>query len=248
VGQKRTISLISFIHYLKLFGRTGLFLLGLLLYLITWRHEPDTLFTFPNRHSWFLLALWLIFAAEMALRFFPSSFESMGCQKQFKRNYRPTGKTITSLQTAKSTAIVIFSWVALNGAIALLYFRHVIDEGILLLISLAYSVCDMICILFFCPFQTWMMKNKCCGSCRIYNWDFAMMFTPFAFIKTAFTWSLLGIALALLLYWEIMVHRHPERFTEKTNASLTCANCQEKLCHHKKQLRHFLKTYNPLNK
>ena len=70
-----------------------------------------------------------------------------------------------------------------------------------------------------------------------------MMFTPFAFIRSIYTWSLLAIALALLLCWEVTVHRHPERFTEQTNASLACANCQEKLCHHKKQLRRFLQTY-----
>ncbi len=248
MGQHRTISRISVLHYLKLFGRSTMLLIGFLFYLLYWRHDPKQIFAFPNRLSWALNLMWIIFAAEMALRFFPSPFESMGCQKQFKRNYRPTGKEINSLGTKKSTITVILSWTALNGAIGLLYFLDMIDEGILLLIALAYSVCDMICILFFCPFQTWMMKNKCCGSCRIYNWDFAMMFTPFLLIPTVYTWSLLGIALALLVYWEVMVHRYPERFTEKTNASLACANCQEKLCQHKKQLRRFLRTYNPLNK
>ena len=63
-----------------------------------------------------------------------------------------------------------------------LYFLNVIDLGIVVIISLAFSVCDLICILFFCPFQTWMMHNRCCTTCRIYNWDFAMMFTPLIFI------------------------------------------------------------------
>ena len=30
---------------------------------------------------------------------------------------------------------------------------------------------------------------------------------------------------------------HPERFSEKTNEYLRCANCTEKLCVHKKQLK-----------
>ena len=54
-------------------------------------------------------------------------------------------------------------------------------------------------------------------------------------------WSLLGLALVLLVIWEGIYHRHPERFYEQTNESLKCANCPEKLCHHKKQLRSFLK-------
>jgi len=37
------------------------------------------------------------------------------------------------------------------------------------------------------------------------------------------------------------VYHHPEYFTEKTNHSLSCAECQEKLCHHKTQLRTFWK-------
>ena len=54
------------------------------------------------------------------------------------------------------------AWFALNGAIGGLFFAGVIDRDILVLISLAYGVCDMVCILFFCPFQTWILKNRCC--------------------------------------------------------------------------------------
>ena len=135
-----------------------------------------------------------------------------------------------------STFWVAVAWIGLNAIIGLLYYVHIIDREILLLISLAYSVCDMICILFFCPFQTWFMKNKCCTTCRIYNWDYAMMFTPMVFIPSLFSWSLLLFALLLLLRWEVSFRRHPERFLEETNCSLDCANCREKLCHHKKQL------------
>ena len=135
--------------------------------------------------------------------------------------------------------LTLLSWLLLNGIIGGLYYAGVLDGGVLLLISLAYSVCDMICILFFCPFQTWFMKNKCCTTCRIYNWDYAMMFTPMLFLGNLYGLSLLGVALALLIQWEVLALRHPERFSEQTNAALACPNCQEKLCHHKKQLRGF---------
>ena len=85
------------------------------------------------------------------------------------------------------------------------------------------------------------MKNKCCTTCRIYNWDYAMMATPLVFVPTWYTWSLLACALALLIRWEITVRRHPEWFSEQTNCALDCRQCEEKLCHHKKQLRRFLK-------
>ena len=68
-----------------------------------------------------------------------------------------------------------------------------------------------------------------------------MMFTPFVFIPNLYTWSLLALSLALLLRWEITLKMHPERFSEKTNANISCVNCQEKLCHHKKQLISLMK-------
>ena len=111
----------------------------------------------------------------------------------------------------------------------------------MIILALFYSVCDMICILFFCPFQTWIMKNRCCVSCRIYNWDYAMMFTPVVFIKNPFTISLFVVAALLLLEWEILYRKFPERFCINTNKTLSCANCKEKLCKHKKQLRNFVK-------
>ena len=68
-----------------------------------------------------------------------------------------------------------------------------------------------------------------------------MMFTPLIFIPNVYAYSLLGAATILLIRWEITVKLHPERFMEKTNLSLSCAKCQEKLCYHKKQLQVFLK-------
>ena len=136
---------------------------------------------------------------------------------------------------------MLFAWLGLNGAIAALYYTGLIDNGILVLISLFYSVSDMICILFFCPFQTWFMRNKCCGSCRIYNWDYAMMFTPLALIPHPLARGLFLMGALLLIVWELAVLIHPERFDVATNAVLRCANCPEKLCHHKAQLRAFLK-------
>ena len=67
------------------------------------------------------------------------------------------------------------------------------------------------------------------------------MFTPFVLVPHWYTWSMLGIALVLLAVWEITVKVHPERFYEETNCGISCANCNEKLCHHKSQLRSFIK-------
>ena len=134
-------------------------------------------------------------------------------------------------------------WFALNGIFYALRLTNVIDKYFLFMIGLAYGVCDIICILFFCPFQTWFMKNRCCTTCRIYNWDFPMLCTPFLLIPNFYTYSLLFVSLLILARWEITYKRHPERFSERTNESLRCANCTEKLCKHKVQLQHYIKKH-----
>lgn len=235
--------MISALHYIKLTFRSGIFLAAVVIYLMGRNEGSNSLFDEVENPPIILVLIWLIFAIEMILRFFPSKFESMGCEKQFASNFVPAPncvKTKVGNIDAKATFRVAAIWIGLNSIIGALFFANILDGGILLLISLAYSVCDMICILFFCPFQTWFMKNKCCGSCRIYNWDYAMMFTPFLFIKTPYTWSLLILALILLAKWEVVYRRHPERFSEATNSSLSCSKCFEKLCQHKKQLQRFL--------
>ncbi|MBR3691492.1 MAG: hypothetical protein IKL89_02170 [Clostridia bacterium] len=221
-------------HTLRLVLRSGLFLLGLGLYIY-----DRNFFTGILRGEWGLLGLiWIFFVADMLLRFFPSRWESMGCQKQFAREYIPADRPEARPPTSNARIWLVFGvWMALNGAIAALYFLHIIDVGILVLVSLFYSVCDLICILFFCPFQSWMMENRCCVTCRIYNWDFAMMFTPLLLVPSFYSWSLCGLSLVLLLRWELTRLRHPRFFDERCNAALSCANCREHLCRHKRAIR-----------
>ena len=237
------MSRISVLHYIKLIFRSCLFLAALAVYVVNRVQNAEYIFVDARHRSFILFLVWVVFVVEMILRFFPSRFESMGCQKQFKQNFKPTSapKAETKVTSNQSILWVALFWIVLNGGIGALYYTGLIDEGILVLISLFYSVCDMICILFFCPFQTWIMKNKCCTGCRIYNWDYAMMFTPLVFVKDIFAWSILFFAVVLLVRWELVAYLHPERFSERENACLSCANCQEKLCHHKKQLQLFWK-------
>ena len=227
IGNQK-LSLISTVHYWKLFYRSVLFLIAAAVYVIgRVRGEKDPFRGMEEAH-WLLNLIWVVYAVEMLLRFFPSKTESMGSQRQFARNYRPTGETDPESPPWQRTFAAAAAWFALNGAIGGLYFGGLIDRGILILISFAYGICDMVCILFFCPFQTW-----------IYNWDYAMMFTPFVFIPNTYTLTLLVMSLVLLARWEITYRLHPERFSDRTNASVQCRNCQEKLCHHKKQLKGF---------
>ena len=235
--NKPKLTVVSGFHYVRLIYRSVLFILLFVRYVIFRIYNGSAVLDFLEKRPLIISVIFTIFTFEMISRFFPSRLESPGCQKQFARNYIKSGETEIAIQDNNSTVLVLLVWIGFNGIFGALYMAGIFDEGIMLLISCAYSVCDMICILFFCPFQTWFLKNKCCSTCRIYNWDYAMMFTPLFFVMKPYTWGLLGLSVALLIRWEITFYRHPERFSEQTNEYLRCQNCTEKLCSHKKQLK-----------
>lgn len=138
------ISKTSRMHGIKLIARSVLFASALTLYITDRVKNTDGVFGGYENSIWLAAVIWLIYAVEMILRFFPSSIESPGCQKQFARNYQPTGEDKPRLQSWKRTLAVAAVWLMLNAAIGVLYMTEAIDAGILVLISLAYGVCDMI--------------------------------------------------------------------------------------------------------
>lgn len=234
--KKDQHTVVSIMHYVRLLLRSAIFIVLLVLYILNRTRGGEDIEQVIEGSPAILVAIWLVFVVEMALRFFPSKLESPGCQKQFSRNYVKTGKTDIIIEDNNAVFIVALIWISFNLIFGALHTIGIFDDGIMILLCSAYSVCDMICILFFCPFQTWFFKNKCCSTCRIYNWDYAMIFTPLFFVYKPYTWSLLALSIALLARWEITFFRHPERFSENTNGYMGCRNCSERLCLHKKQL------------
>lgn len=231
-------------HFFKLIFRSCLFITALILYIISKVKNTGNLFLGLENNLPVTGLIWVVFASEIVMRFFPSKRTSPGCQKHLKNNFLPTegynGEKPKIISPVR-TFISAFLWILLNACIFTLFFLNIIDEGVLILVSIAYSVCDIICILFFCPFRLFILKNKCCTTCRIYNWDYAMMFTPFLFIKNIMTASLLALSIILLLQWEIAIRLHPERFSRETNKNLSCKSCNEKLCVYYRSVRKSLR-------
>lgn len=236
-ARPRKITVVGALHYLRLVYRSVLLVLLTISYIRARLNGAEAVTVQMENRPVILVVTWAVFVTEMVMRFFPSRYESPGSQKQFARNYIKTGRTEIQIPDNNATVLVALIWIVFNGIFGALHMSGVLDDGIMILLCSVYSVCDMVCILFFCPFQTWFMKNKCCSACRIYNWDYAMMFTPLFFVRRGYCWSLLLLSVALLLRWEITFYRHPERFSEHTNDYLRCAHCTEKLCAHKKQLK-----------
>ena len=234
--SRKKISIVSTLHYIRLVYRSVLFVLLLISYIRYRVFSDDPVLERIEKIPVIIYVTWAVIVIEMVMRFFPSKYESPGCQKQFARNYIKSGNTNISIPDNNSTILIALIWIVFNGVFGALNMEGILDDGIMVLLCSAYSICDIVCILFFCPFETWFMKNKCCSTCRIYNWDYAMMFTPLFFVKRSYSWSLLALSVALLIRWEITFYLHPERFFENTNDYLQCKNCTEKLCVHKKQL------------
>lgn len=229
---KRSPHGFSRIHFVRLAYRSAFFIIYLISVIAVKLHAEVE--DWKNVLS---KAIWLVFITEMLMRLFPSKHSSMGCEKQFKKNHAPVSDSEAAVLSSGRIIIVAAAWIALTAIIGAMYLLDVIDRDIMLLICLFFSVSDIICILFFCPFQSFIMKNKCCIACRIFNWDYAMMFLPLLFIPGLYSYSLVVLSLLLLALWEVRARMYPERFSEATNGNLRCIGCNEKICRYKKRLK-----------
>lgn len=188
--------------------------------------------------------MWCVFMGLMTLHLLQMSFLSMGAGKALKANFNPVPNYSKEKlaefvsRENKSARNCMIVWLTGNAIIGILYFMGIIGKPELLLLTGFYFICDYICILIFCPFQTFGMKNKCCINCRIYDWGHFMMFTPMLFIQDFYSWSLFFTACIVLIKWEIIYAKHPERFYEGSNKNLQCQNCKDRTCQIKKNVTH----------
>lgn len=186
--------------------------------------------------------LWVIFMCTMVLHLFPNQKLTMALRKIEEPAYRPVEhpEPLELLEFVKHQNvrawIVMLVWLVFNGVFGVLYLLDVIGTADLLMLTVFFYLCDYICILIYCPFQHFIMKNRCCVNCRIYDWGHFMMFTPMVFIRNFFSWSLFFTAVVVLLNWEITYAKHPERFYYGSNQSLQCKNCKDKICTVKKKV------------
>lgn len=181
--------------------------------------------------------LWAVWVGDMVLQIIPIRNKvPLGSQKLFANRFRPIRDKINYealrsyiVTTTRAAYKVFLLWWTLIGAIGLLYSWDIIGKTGLFLISVVFYVCDLICVLIWCPFRL-MMGNRCCTTCRIFNWDHLMMFSPMLFMGGFYGISLLVLAIAAWLVWELCVMMYPERFWDKSNLALKCSECTDKLC------------------
>ncbi|MBQ0065243.1 MAG: hypothetical protein KBT48_05720 [Firmicutes bacterium] len=228
-------------HYLINFCfRLSIFLLILLIYLI----RKDILVDMMTRKFTFgitpLHVLWLGFMIMMIGHIRPKEIISMAWGKSQEKNFHevPNYSALNLLKFVQDQNykawLVLLIWLCFNAIFGFLYVMELIDSADLLMLTVFYFLSDYICILFFCPFQTYIMKNRCCVNCRIFDWGHFMMFTPMLFIRNFFSWSLFFTSLIVLIRWELIYAKYPERFWFGSNKTIQCANCKDKTCRYKR--------------
>lgn len=225
------------IYFARLIGRCIVFLLTVILF-ISDTEEFNVVggWNFFSRFS-VLHILWTLWVCDMILQLIPvKAHISIGSQKQFLSLFKPIKEKINYsnlkkyiVDTTKAAYKVMLIWIALVAVIAFLYNSGIIGTATVFLICTFFYVCDLICVLIWCPFRL-IMGNKCCTTCRIFNWDHLMMFAPFIVVKGFYSYTLVILSFVVWLVWEICVFTYPERFWENSNMALKCTECTDKLC------------------
>ena len=225
------------IYFLRLIGRIVVLVVAVLFYIF----DKSVFAIADGWKAFFKLSplhlLWAIWMCDMLLQLIPvKSHISIGSQKVFESLFRPIKEKINYKNlkqyikdTTASAYKVMLIWVLLTITISVLHLNGIMDNGIMVITATFFYVCDLICVLIWCPFRL-IMKNKCCTTCRIFNWDHLMMFLPIVAMNSLFSWSLVIFSFVVWLVWEICVFTYPERFWENSNMALRCSECTDKLC------------------
>ena len=208
----------------------GLTLIGVsVYYLVTVLIRGET-FSYAPIIAIPLGLVWLQFCLETVSKLLGLRFAPIGATKHLARNYRPTGRLKPKKYDWKKTFCIACMWGVAVVFFGVGKFTGFLDEGLLVLAFLSLAVIDSLCVKLFCPFRVFVMKNKCCTTCRIYNWDGLMVASPLYFVFNVWSWILVGLGVVLFVWWEIAYKTHPERFSDETNANLGCAGCKNDAC------------------
>ena len=181
----------------------------------------------------FYQLLWLFFLLEMLFIFVPRWSSYVGCGKIYAKHYSGTLYNKEALvaytrKFNKRALMAIVFWMILLSGIGCIYVKGLINKTSLFLLVIFFYFADQFCINVWCPFRSWIVRNKCCNACRIYNWGHFMIFSPLVLIPSFWTWSLVAVSLIILIQWEYQHFRYPERFSEISNLNLRCSHCQSK--------------------
>ena len=187
----------------------------------------------------FLYVVWAVLVISMLFRLIPNKRTAIGARKHYAQSHQaapaiqndPISTIIKRNRLHRGALASALAWIVLNAAVFIvLFLNDMLTPSAAVTLMLIYAVCDMICILFFCPFQVFFLRNRCCTQCRIHNWDYLMMCTPMILFPSFYSISLLLLSASVVLRWELAIHKNPHFFMAETNENLRCDRCNDRLC------------------
>ncbi len=174
---------------------------------------------------WFILAVFFLYN----LFFIPS--QNIASGRQYLDYYKPDPdcrpevlKKEISINNARAKK-ALFYILLINGVFIGAYFLFNLHVYWIYFLVLFYIFLDAAFIIIWCPFNNWIMKNKCCHTCRIHNWGFWMAAFPMLAVPSLGNYSIVFISVLILIKWEYNLYKYPERFYEVSNSNLACENC-----------------------
>ncbi|QVK17815.1 hypothetical protein KHQ81_13385 [Mycoplasmatota bacterium] len=178
--------------------------------------------------------LWLFLVLEMIVLIIPKfnrySYSGKHLLKHClpETNYNQEKLDQFTNQNKKRALNSAIFWILLNAPFALLFFLGYLHPRFFYWLFFLYYFFDTVCINIFCIFHVYIVRNKCCNECRIYNWSNFMYCTPLLFMPNFWNYSLIFLSIIILIQWEVSVHFHPERFSSISNRTLQCKHCPHK--------------------
>ncbi|XMB86467.1 hypothetical protein RJG79_01330 [Mycoplasmatota bacterium WC44] len=187
----------------------------------------DFLLTIP---IWVYNILWLMFVIDILSVLIPGLTKHSSNGKHFKKFFKEANYSKEQLfdyiKNMRSRVLLTFIlYIFFLLGIGFFYYFKIINRDHIILLVIALNFIDYFCINTWCIFHKVFIRNRCCNTCRIYNWDHFFKFSPFIFIPEFRTLSLFILGIISLLQWEINYALHPERFTDISNENLKCTHC-----------------------
>lgn len=217
---------------LKLFWRISAFIFCLLLVVIDEQGLTNFLrsqLVGIDFYKWLWLGIVLWFITAML----PRKNEKMASGKRWRKNFTKGEIKLELIRTLalESTKKVYKSqWLYLILLFGFYFIFIILRLSFwwAIVFTLWAGVVDAWCMTIWCPYRNWLVKNKCCNNCRIFNWGYLMATLPLLAVPSFWTYSIVALALAIFIQWEFLHLKFPERFYEISNRSLQCINCPGK--------------------
>ncbi len=157
--------------------------------------------------------------------------------KLFLRHFRPSvtadrrEAVFASTRKANRAALRAAAfWIGILSLVGALHFFVFKGALFILMTVVFFYFFDEFCINVWCPFRAWIVRSKCCHTCRIHSWGRFMIVSPLLFLPSFWSCSLVAASLIVLGQWEYLHSRHPERFSEISNRNLQCRECTSPTC------------------